>query len=434
MPTQAKQKNPFQVKKPTKGFSTAFLLEQPTNAITSPPTPFPIMQKKSTQGWQKTQAFAQLSVPAQPKVQSEAVASILKLASQQPATAIPLPPPPNAQNNLRFINQLNSTFRPINGKNLPATKQKGLLIMLIGLMLSGGLMIGATNTPVSEEAPAARQSINKKNTAKAPKNNRLLTELTASAEPLPTDVFDAVDPATAQHTQANQSIAFTTVATTSLATPPTSAVDDTLTFETETTPTRQQAQPKQTLKKSATATHVVDLFEDTAPIPSLSLPEQKKRETLEEALNAPATPPAYQPADTNNHSWWRPAMKSVFDFRRPLSHLKVSSHFGHRWGRLHRGVDFMAPYGVGIYAANAGTVVYSGWEQGYGKLVVIDHGNGVRTKYAHCSKLHVSVGEWVAKGERIAKVGSTGHSTGPHLHFEVVVNGQTKNPLAYLTT
>jgi murein DD-endopeptidase MepM/ murein hydrolase activator NlpD len=101
---------------------------------------------------------------------------------------------------------------------------------------------------------------------------------------------------------------------------------------------------------------------------------------------------------------------------------------------MHRGVDFSAPYGVAIYAANAGTVVYSGWEQGYGKLVIIDHGNGVRTKYAHCSKLNVSVGDWIEKGERIARVGSTGHSTGPHLHFEVVVNGQTRNPLNYLTT
>ncbi|MBQ9926293.1 MAG: M23 family metallopeptidase, partial [Clostridia bacterium] len=83
-------------------------------------------------------------------------------------------------------------------------------------------------------------------------------------------------------------------------------------------------------------------------------------------------------------------------------------------------------------ASDGGRVTYAGWKGNYGYCVFIDHGNGYTTVYAHCSKLLVKVGQSVAKGETIAKVGSTGRSTGPHLHFEIRVNGKHQNPLNYI--
>lgn len=115
----------------------------------------------------------------------------------------------------------------------------------------------------------------------------------------------------------------------------------------------------------------------------------------------------------------------------PVEYDYISSEFGPRWGRMHQGIDFAAQTGSPVYAASAGTVVISGWESGYGKSVVLEHGNNRQTRYAHCSRLLVKVGQQVAKGDLIAKVGSTGHSTGPHLHFEVILNGERKNPAWY---
>jgi len=110
----------------------------------------------------------------------------------------------------------------------------------------------------------------------------------------------------------------------------------------------------------------------------------------------------------------------------------ITSPFGWRWGRMHEGIDLGAPYGSPIAAAAAGVVIYAGWEGGYGNLTVIDHGGGLATAYGHQSRIAVSVGQNVAQGEIIGYVGSTGHSTGPHLHFEVRVNGQAVDPLGYL--
>jgi murein DD-endopeptidase MepM/ murein hydrolase activator NlpD len=110
----------------------------------------------------------------------------------------------------------------------------------------------------------------------------------------------------------------------------------------------------------------------------------------------------------------------------------VTSPFGWRWGRMHEGVDLGAPYGAPIAAAAAGTVIYAGWLGGYGNLTVIDHGGGLATAYGHQSRIVVSVGQNVAQGETIGYVGSTGHSTGPHLHFEVRVDGAAVDPLGYL--
>ncbi|MEV7624413.1 M23 family metallopeptidase [Actinoplanes sp. NPDC089786] len=112
----------------------------------------------------------------------------------------------------------------------------------------------------------------------------------------------------------------------------------------------------------------------------------------------------------------------------PLPEASVTSCFGQRWGRLHAGVDLAAPHGTRIRAAGAGVVVAAGEEGGYGNAVLIDHGNGFLTHYGHMSAITVTVGQQVKAAEEIGLEGSTGHSTGPHLHFEVH-QGHYKNPI-----
>jgi murein DD-endopeptidase MepM/ murein hydrolase activator NlpD len=109
----------------------------------------------------------------------------------------------------------------------------------------------------------------------------------------------------------------------------------------------------------------------------------------------------------------------------------VTSGFGWRWGRMHEGIDIGAACGTPIRAAAAGTVVYAGWMDGYGNIILVDHGGGMATAYGHQSALYVGGGS-VSQGQVIGAVGSTGHSTGCHLHFEVRVNGTPVNPLSYL--
>ncbi len=99
---------------------------------------------------------------------------------------------------------------------------------------------------------------------------------------------------------------------------------------------------------------------------------------------------------------------------------------------MHAGLDFAAPPGTPIYAAAGGVVQSAEYQAQYGNTVVVDHGNGLSTLYAHASRMHVKPGDIVKKGQRIADVGSTGRSTGPHLHFEVHVNGQPQNPARFL--
>ena len=112
----------------------------------------------------------------------------------------------------------------------------------------------------------------------------------------------------------------------------------------------------------------------------------------------------------------------------------VSSRFGIRNGVSHKGLDIAAAKGTPIYAAASGTVITSayGWNGGYGNYVVINHGNGISTAYGHCSSLVAKVGQTVNQGDLIAYVGSTGDSSGNHLHFEVRVNGVAQNPQNYL--
>jgi len=111
---------------------------------------------------------------------------------------------------------------------------------------------------------------------------------------------------------------------------------------------------------------------------------------------------------------------------------RISSYYGPRWGRMHEGIDYAVNPGTGIKAAGDGRVIYSGWSSGYGYLVIILHQKGLKTLYAHNSELLVHNGEYVHRGEVISRSGNTGNSTGPHLHFEVQVNGRPANPLNYL--
>jgi len=110
----------------------------------------------------------------------------------------------------------------------------------------------------------------------------------------------------------------------------------------------------------------------------------------------------------------------------------VTSGFGMRWGRMHEGIDIGVGYGTPIHAAASGRVVYAGWMSGYGNLVAIDHGRGISTAYGHQSSIAVAVGQIVSQGETIGYVGCTGHCFGPHLHFEVRINGAPVDPLGYL--
>ncbi len=119
-------------------------------------------------------------------------------------------------------------------------------------------------------------------------------------------------------------------------------------------------------------------------------------------------------------------------FIEPLPNSYVSSRFGSRWGGYHYGTDFAKGHGSSIYAADGGTVTYSGWNGSYGYFIEIDHGGGWTTRYAHASQLYVSAGEQVYQGQIIAAVGSTGVSTGPHLHFEVRKYDQAYNPQNYI--
>lgn len=129
-----------------------------------------------------------------------------------------------------------------------------------------------------------------------------------------------------------------------------------------------------------------------------------------------AAPPARTPGET----WVRPTQG------------RVTSGFGPRWGTEHEGLDIAAGTGTPVRAVTDGVVKKASWYGGYGNAVIIDHGNGLKTLYGHNSKLTVKPGDRVQAGEVIAKMGSTGDSTGPHLHFEVEVNGKKINPQPWL--
>lgn len=118
-------------------------------------------------------------------------------------------------------------------------------------------------------------------------------------------------------------------------------------------------------------------------------------------------------------------------FIRPVEAV-ITSTFGERWGRMHEGIDFGCPEGTPVKASLGGVVTYSGWINGYGECIVIDHQDGTSTRYAHNSELLVEAGQTVIQGEIIALSGNTGNSTGPHVHFEIIIDGEPVDPLEYL--
>lgn len=127
----------------------------------------------------------------------------------------------------------------------------------------------------------------------------------------------------------------------------------------------------------------------------------------------------------------RPTTVATGSFSSP-TRGRLTSGFGTRWGRMHNGIDVAGPTGTPVNSADAGRVEFAGYRGSYGNLVIINHENGYQTYYAHLNAINVSRGERVFKGARIGSMGSTGRSTGPHLHFEVRRNGQPVNPLGFV--
>ena len=123
----------------------------------------------------------------------------------------------------------------------------------------------------------------------------------------------------------------------------------------------------------------------------------------------------------------------IIEFIRPLIGGQISSNYGYRGKELHTGVDTAIAMNSEIFASASGVVSFVGWSGGYGKLVIIDHENGYQTYYAHCNAFNVELEQEVAQGDIIAFVGTTGRSTGYHLHFEIRQNGQILNPNNYIS-
>ena len=129
---------------------------------------------------------------------------------------------------------------------------------------------------------------------------------------------------------------------------------------------------------------------------------------------------------------WRIAVQKI-PFAHPLNDtFQYTSGFGPRWGTMHYGTDMAAKHGSAILATADGVINFAGWEKGYGKLIKIKHDFGYETRYAHLSKINVSVGQKISQGDRIGKMGNTGRSTGTHLHYEIRRNGKPINPMKYI--
>ncbi|MDE5778464.1 MAG: M23 family metallopeptidase [Lachnospiraceae bacterium] len=128
----------------------------------------------------------------------------------------------------------------------------------------------------------------------------------------------------------------------------------------------------------------------------------------------------------------RRGTKSKPTYMYPVTNWNVTSNFGYRWGRLHAGTDVGVPIGTTVRASRSGKVSVAGWVGGYGNCVMIDHGDGITTVYGHLSEINCSTGQYVDQGQQIALSGNTGRSTGPHLHFEIRVNGSAEDATPFL--
>jgi murein DD-endopeptidase MepM/ murein hydrolase activator NlpD len=178
--------------------------------------------------------------------------------------------------------------------------------------------------------------------------------------------------------------------------------------------------------RSAKRATLVDVHEDAEHYASEAAALQAVSGQLAARINAAQASSSAPVATQQSYDGTPSASGLVWPVSGP-----VVSGFGWRWGRMHEGIDIAAGYGVPIRAAAAGTVIYAGWMGGYGNLIIIDHGGGLATAYAHQSSFAVGGGS-VSQGQTIGYIGCTGHCYGPHLHFEVRVNGGAVDPLGYL--
>lgn len=145
------------------------------------------------------------------------------------------------------------------------------------------------------------------------------------------------------------------------------------------------------------------------------------REILKEELTVAAVPKVIEIGT-----------KTPPTYIKPISGGRFTSGFKQRWGRMHKGVDWAVPIGTAVMASSGGTVVRAGWASGYGYVVYINHADGRQTRYGHLSKVLVKSGQTVKQGQKIALSGNTGRSTGPHVHFEILIGGSQVNPLNYM--
>ncbi len=114
------------------------------------------------------------------------------------------------------------------------------------------------------------------------------------------------------------------------------------------------------------------------------------------------------------------------------SAFRFTSPFGQRWGRAHQGIDLAGPVGTPVYATGDGVVIFAGWQRGYGNVIKLQHAMGTETRYSHLSKIRVKAGQKVSRNSLIGDMGNTGRSTGPHLHYEVRVDGKAVNPMSFI--
>ena len=179
-------------------------------------------------------------------------------------------------------------------------------------------------------------------------------------------------------------------------------------------------------KQSELETKQVELQQKSSEAAALQV-EELRRQEEQNKKNDPSYDPGKANGATGSMMWPCPSCHTItspFGWRyHPIYHTQ----------KYHSGVDIGASYGATIVAADGGTIITAGSVSGYGNCVVINHGNGITTLYGHMSSIAVSVGQKVSKGQTIGYVGSTGNSTGPHLHWEVTVNGVRQNPLNYAT-
>lgn len=189
-----------------------------------------------------------------------------------------------------------------------------------------------------------------------------------------------------------------------------------------------QTQGKYTItntnQKYSTITSTTQLAAKVASVTEAKQKEQKRLEAIKIAQAKKVTVTSRGGSSLSKNK----------NYKAPLSYYNyISSHYGSRSRGWHTGVDFAAPCNTSIYAWKSGTVTFVGWSGGYGKFIVIDHGNGQVSRYAHCNGYAVQVGQTVSQGQVIGYVGTTGNSTGYHLHFEIQINGNFVNPLNYLS-